>query len=143
MSQRQHYLLDTNIISQATKPKPAPEIVTFLKNTPLAQLYLSSISIGEIEWGIEVVQDAAKRAALRQWFTHALLPDYAGRILPIDQEVMITWARMVVSGGKKPGQLPCMDALIAATAIHHGLMLVTRNEQDFKEFGADVLNPWA
>lgn len=141
MTSAERYLLDTNVISEAIKPRPAPGVVNFLKSTPLTHLHLSSISIGEIEWGIEIVPDAGKRAALRQWLTHSLHPDYAGRILSINEEVMVTWARMVVSSGQKPKQLPCMDALIAATALHHHLTIVTRNNNDFTRFGVNVLNP--
>lgn len=136
------YLLDTNIVSQATKTRPAPEVVQFLSDVPLSKLYLSAVTLGELEWGIEAVTDASKRAALRQWLTQTLLPAYTGRLLPIDADVMVTWARMVLSSGKKPGQVPCMDALIAATALHHGLTLVTRNESDFSEFQVSLLNPW-
>lgn len=136
------YLLDTNVISEATKKQPNRGVTDFLKGVPLGQLYLSAISIGELEWGIETVPDAAKRAALRQWLTHSLLPDYARRILPIDEAVMVTWARMTISSGKKPKQLPCTDALIAALALHHGLTLVTRNSKDFAEFGVRLLSVW-
>ncbi|WP_135230007.1 type II toxin-antitoxin system VapC family toxin [Deinococcus fonticola] len=136
------YLLDTNVISEATKARPAPAVVAFLQGQPLSQLYLSAITLGELEWGTEQVTDPARRAALRQWLTHSVLPDYLGRILPIDEQVMVTWARMVMASGLKPKQLPCMDALLAATALHHDLTLVTRNRSDFQAFGIHLLNPW-
>lgn len=136
------YLLDTNIISEASKPRPAPAVVVFLQAQPLGSLYISAISVGELEFGIENVADAGKRAVLRHWLSHDLLRDYAGRVLPISEGVMVSWARMVLASGKKPGQLPCMDALLAATALHHNLTLVTRNTADFAAFSLSLLNPW-
>ncbi len=142
MSTATRYLLDTNIISEASKPRPAPSVVAFLRAQLLENLYLSAITMGELELGVENVTDPARRAALRHWLSHHLLTDYAGRILPIDEGVMVTWSRMVLTSGKKPGQLPCMDALLAATALHHGLTLVTRNTADFAAFKLNILNPW-
>ena len=136
------FLLDTNVVSEATKKRPASGVVQFLQAQSPNDLYLSALTVGEVEWGIENVPDRAKRAALRQWLTRELLPAYSGRLLPIDEHVMLTWARMALSTGKKPGQLPCMDALLAATALHHGLTLVTRNTADFVLFGVPLLNPW-
>lgn len=136
------YLLDTNVVSEATRKQPARGVVEFLQGHSPNALFLSALTIGEVEWGIENVADSAKRAALRQWVTHDLLPAYAGRILPIDEGVMVTWARMALATGRKPGQLPCMDALLAATALHHDLTVVTRNTSDFEAFGVTLLNPW-
>ncbi|SEJ91271.1 hypothetical protein SAMN04488058_1352 [Deinococcus reticulitermitis] len=136
------YLLDTNVISEATQPRPASGVVQFLQAQPPRTLFLSVLTVGEVEWGIENVQGGAKRAALRQWVTNDLRPAYAGRILPVDEGVMLTWARTAVATGKKPEQLPCMDALLAATALHHDLTLVTRNTADFALFGVRLLNPW-
>ena len=79
------YLLDTNVVSEATKKRPDSGVVEFLCLQSPNQLFLSALTIGEVEWGIENVADAAKRAALRQWLSHDLLPAYAGRILPIDR----------------------------------------------------------
>ena len=137
------FLLDTNVVSQATKRAPAPGVLAFLGRTPLADLHLSSISMGELELGVERLLDAAQRASLRTWLDGVLLPDYAGRVLAPDAGVMTTWARMVLATGKTPGQLPAMDGLIAATALHHHLTLVTRNVRDFAAFGVKLLDPWA
>lgn len=136
------YLLDTNVVSEATKKQPARGVVEFLQRHPLNAFFLSALTIGEVELGIENAADSAKRAALRQWLTHDLLPAYAERILPVDENVMLTWARMVLTTGKKPKQLPCMDSLLAATALQHDLTLVTRNTADFATFGVPLLNPW-
>ena len=136
------YLLDTNVISEATKKRPDSGVAEFLRLQSPNALFLSALTIGEVEWGIENVSSMAKRAALRQWLSHDLLPAYAGRILPIDERVMVTWARMALATGRKPKQLPCMDALLAATALHQALTLVTRNTADFEAFGVPLVNPW-
>lgn len=136
------YLLDTNVVSEATKKRPDSGVVEFLRLQSPNALFLSALTVGEVEWGIENVADMAKRAALRQWLSRDLLPAYAGRILPIEEGVMLTWARMALATGRKPKQLPCMDALLAATAIHHDLTLVTRNTADFERFGVPLVNPW-
>ena len=136
------YLLDTNVVSEATKKRPDAGVVEFLRLQSANALFLSALTIGEVEWGIENVSDMAKRAALRQWLSHDLLPAYAGHILPIDESVMVTWARMALATGRKPKPLPCMDALLAATALHQELTLVTRNTADFEAFGVPLANPW-
>lgn len=136
------FLLDTNVVSQATKSQPAPHVVAFLRALPLPRLFISSITLGELEFGTEGVADPAKRARLRLWLDDTLRPDYRGRVLTPDDEVMTTWARMILASGRRPGQVPCMDSLLAATALHHDLTLVTRNIGDFQGFGVRLFNPW-
>lgn len=130
------------MVSEATKKQPDLGVAEFLRLQSPNDLFLSALTIGEVEWGIENVADMAKRAALRQWLGRDLLPAYAGRILPIDESVMVTWARMALATGRKPKQLPCMDALLAATALHQKLTLVTRNTTDFEAFGVPLVSPW-
>lgn len=137
------YLIDTNIISELTKARPTAGVRTFLASLTASQLYLSVISLGEIERGIERLPASEQRAQLRGWLLNTVRPRYAGRILDIDEGVMSSWALMVVATGRTPGQLPALDALIAATALHHGLTVVTRNTKDFKIFQVPVLNPFS
>lgn len=136
------YLLDTNVISETAKARPHPPLLRLLSSIPLPDLYLSAITFGEVEYGVERLTDPAKRLSLRAWVDDALLPDYQGRILPITRKVMTTWAQPVLRSGKTPGQLPKMDSLLAATALHHKLTLVTRNTANFGTFGVSLLNPW-
>ncbi|BDP41386.1 ribonuclease VapC [Deinococcus aetherius] len=136
------YLLDTNVISETARARPQPALVQLLTTTPLSDLYLSAVTFGEVEYGVQKQTDPARRLQLRAWVDDVLLPDYEGRILPVTGDVMVTWAQLVLRSGKTPGQLPRMDSLLAATALHHRLTLVTRNAADFQALGVPFLNPW-
>lgn len=136
------YLLDTNTVSETAKLRPNARLLEFLSSVPLAETYLSAITAGEIEYGVERLSDPARRAQLRAWADHLLDREYDGRVLPITRGVMATWAQLVLRSGKPPSQLPRMDALLAATALHHRLTLVTRNTADFQALGVSFLNPW-
>ncbi|WP_192930711.1 type II toxin-antitoxin system VapC family toxin [Deinococcus sp. AJ005] len=137
------FLFDTNVISDATKPRPAPGLNRFLEQVELLNIFVSVVSLGEIRRGIEVADDPAKRAALMVWLQQDVLNRHAGRILPISGGVMETWALMIAATGRKPGQLPVFDGLIAATALHHRLTVVTRNTADFAAFGVPLFNPFS
>lgn len=136
------YLLDTNVISETAKARPHPGLVKLLAETPLPDLYISAVTFGEVEYGVERLTDPVKRLQLREWVDGTLLPDYEGRILSVTREVMVAWAGLVIRSGRTPGQLPKMDSLLAATALHHGLTLVTRNTAEFETLGVPLLNPW-
>jgi predicted nucleic acid-binding protein len=134
---------DTNVISETATARPHPSLVRLLEGTSLPDLYLSAVTFGESEYSVERLIDPVKRLQLRAWVDGTLLPDYEGRILPLSREVMATWARLVVRSGRTPGQLPRMDSLLAATALHHSLTLVTRNTADFEALDVPLFNPWA
>lgn len=136
------YLLDTNIVSQSAKSRPAEGVQRFLRATSLPDLFISVVSLGEVEHGIERLPEGMKRAELRSWLMFTLRPLYAGRILVVDERVMSSWAVMVARSGKRPGQLPIVDSFLAATALCHGLTVVTRNTADFQLFGVPLLNPF-
>jgi predicted nucleic acid-binding protein len=104
------------------------------------RVYLSVITIGELHKGIEKLPDSRRKEMLRDWLHDDLLVRFGGRILAIDIEVMLIWGTLMAQREGK--RLPAMDALIAALALHHQCCLVTRNEDDFKETGVTILNPW-
>ncbi|HLK81051.1 MAG TPA: type II toxin-antitoxin system VapC family toxin [Xanthobacteraceae bacterium] len=135
------FLLDTNVISELRRPDRANKnVLAWASTIPNASFFLSAISILEIELGTLKIarKDAAKGAILRAWIDEQVLPRFADRILAVDTVVAQRCARLHV-----PDRRAERDAFIAATAMVHGLTVVTRNVADFKSVGVALLNPWA
>lgn len=132
------YLLDTNIVSELRKQRPHGGVVGWLQSIDDAQLYLSAVTIGEIQAGIELTreQDTEKAEEIEAWL--GLVAD-AYNVLPMDAATFRTWARLM---DRKSDTL-YEDAMIAATATVHGLTIATRNVSDFHALGLDVFNPFA
>lgn len=134
------FLLDTNVIFELRRPDKADRnVVAWAGTIPAASFFLSAISILEIELGVLLTtrKDAAQGAVLRAWIDDQILPRFDGRILAVDTAVAQRCARLHV-----PDPRAERDALIAATAIVHGLTVVTRNVADFEPVGVTLLNPW-
>lgn len=136
------FLLDTNVVSDLRKPRPNPGLAAWISSAAEEALFLSVLSIGELRIGIAIQTDAKKRAALEAWFVSDLIPRFAGRILAFDLEVAHQWGRIEGRARLGSGKLPVVDSQLAATAVHHGLTLVTNNEGDFSRTGVSILNPW-
>lgn len=136
------YLLDTNVISELRKLKPDSGLTKWVGTIPEKMLFLSSITIGELRLGVELVADAAKRDDLERWLVCELTPRFERRILPVSNEVADRWGRLEAHARLTTGKLPVMDAMIAATALYHDLSVVTRNTRDFLRSGVPVVNPW-
>ncbi|BAO79959.1 predicted nucleic acid-binding protein, contains PIN domain [Serpentinimonas raichei] len=137
------YLLDTNVLSELRKirlGKADAGVAAWADRVDAADLYLSVISVQELEIGVLLAErrDAAQGATLRAWLNTQVLPAFSGRILVVDAAVALRSARLHV-----PDSRPVRDGLIAATALVHGLVVVTRNLADFEPTGAQTLNPWA
>ena len=136
------WLLDTNVLSELRRPKPDRKVVAFISAQPLELLYVSAVTLAEIRFGIEVVTDATKRTELNDWLAHKLRPMFEQRVLPVTEEVMFKW-RLLVEDGRKAGYTFSQpDLIIAATALHHGLTVVTRDVSDYERVRAPVFNPW-
>ncbi len=136
------WLLDTNVLSELRRPKPEQRVVAFVAGCPLEQLYVSAVTFAEIRFGIELVSEPARRAELNEWLTHKVRPMFNERVLQVTEEVMLKW-RLLVEDGRKTGHTFSQpDLLIAATAIHYGLTVVTRDRNDFDKTGVSVINPW-
>jgi len=135
------FLLDTNVISELVRPKPEPKVTAWVSAVDEDLLYLSVLTLGEIRIGITSLKDASRRVTLEAWLDSDLLLRFAGRVLPIDQAVADRWGRLAAEAMPKSA-LPVIDGLLAATALHHNLTLVTRNIRDVAVTGVPVFNPW-
>jgi predicted nucleic acid-binding protein len=136
------WLLDTNILSELRRPKPERRVVDFVAGQPLERLYVSTATLAEIRFGIECVADVGRRAELDAWLTLRVRPLFEHRVLEITEDVMFTW-RLLVEEGRKAGHtFPQPDLIIAATALRHGLTIVTRDVADYRKTRVPLLNPW-
>lgn len=136
------YLLDTNVVSELRKVrsgKADKHVAKWAEGVSAADLYLSAISVHEMEMGVLLIErkDPAQGEILRGWLADHVLPAFAGRILPVDEAVALRCAGLHV-----PDPAPMRDSLIAATALVHGMTVVTRNVSDFESMGVGLLNPW-
>ncbi|MFN8493442.1 MAG: type II toxin-antitoxin system VapC family toxin [Caldilineaceae bacterium] len=136
------YLLDTNVISELVAKQPLAKVIDWLDNTDDSLIYLNVITIGEIKKGIERLPDSVRKTSLRTWLVDALLVRFQDRILGVDVDVMLTWGELTALLEQKGRKLPAMDSLVAAIALKHQCILVTRNEIDFAGLGMQVFNPW-
>jgi predicted nucleic acid-binding protein len=133
------YLIDTNVLSELRTRKANTKVVTWMQARPRQSLYLSVLSLGEIRKGIESVADPAFRQTLTDWLEVELPNYFVGRLLAIDAPVADRWGRMQALTRRA---LPVVDGLLAATALQHGLTLVTRNVKDFADMDIELINPW-
>ncbi|WP_222941858.1 type II toxin-antitoxin system VapC family toxin [Xenorhabdus indica] len=136
------YVLDTNVVSELRKiraGKADPNVAAWAENVDAADLFVSAITIMELELGILLIErkDAAQGVILRAWLEQHVLPEFSERTLPVDTAVAQRCARLHV-----PDRCSERDALIAATALVHGMTVVTRNVADFQSTGVTILNPW-
>ena len=132
------YLLDTNVVSELRKIKPHQGVIVWLQSTPDESLFISAVTVGEIQAGIEITrrQDAAKAKEIEDWLDGVA---HSYGVLPADAAIFRRWAQLM---HRRPDH-HLEDALIAATALVRGLTVVTRNVSDFEPFGAPLINPFA
>jgi toxin FitB len=136
------WLLDTNILSELRRLRPEPRVVAFVAAQPLEALFVSSVILAEIRFGIELVTDASRRSELNDWLTLKVRPMFEQRVLPVTEDVMLKWRLLVEDGRKKGHTFSQPDLIIAATALLHGLTLVTRDTTEYERAGVPVFNPW-
>lgn len=136
------YLLDTNAISEWTKPRPDPGIIVWLDEVDEDRTYLSVITVGELRKGIDRLASGRRRDRLDRWLDGELRARFGDRILPVNVAVADEWGKLLARAEKAGRALGGIDALIAATAIVHDLQVVTRNVDHFRPAGVDVICPW-
>lgn len=133
------YLVDTNVLSELRRKQPDVHVMQWFSARPAGTLYLSVLTLGEIRKGVEAMADQSRKLPLLDWLETDLPAFFEGRILSVDGAVAEVWGRMQAKAGRP---LPAIDSLLAATAQHHGLMLVTRNIRDVDGLGVSLVNPW-
>ena len=138
-----NYLVDTNVLSEATKARPDTRVASWLAACPAHVLFVSVVSIAEIRKGILLLPSAKRKGRLEHWLDSELLPAFAGRLVLLGEQEMNAWAELQASAEKAGRKLPVIDSLLAATAKCHGLTIATRNVDDFLHCEVSVLNPWA
>lgn len=136
------YLLDTCVISEFTKKRPEPRVISWLNEVDEESTYLSALTVGEIQRGISRLPKSDRRTVLNEWLG-TTIDRYDERILSVDTAVMRRWGKLTGRLESKGRVLPVVDSMIAATALEHALSLVTRNEEDFFATGVPVLNIWS
>jgi toxin FitB len=136
------YLLDTNVISEWVKPRADEGVVAWLAAADEDSLYLSVITFAEIRLGIALLPPGRKRTQLATWLDQDLDDRFEGRILDIDRRISEAWAEIVARGRARGATPPILEALLAATALVHGLTVVTRNLRHLERLEVPVLDPW-
>jgi len=136
------FLLDTCLISELVKKKPNAAVLKWLDERDEHSLFLSALTLGELQKGISRLSTGVRKDDLQAWIEHDLIERFEGRILDLDLETALIWGKLQGEAELKGGKLPVMDSLIAATAIAHGLLVVTRNVKDIERCRARVFNPW-
>jgi predicted nucleic acid-binding protein len=135
------YLLDTNVVSDSTKPRPNPRVTRWMGGLPPEHCALSTITVGEIQKGASKLEPGAKRTYLIRWLEE-IPTEYRKRVLPVDVPIARAWGRIADEARRAGRELSVPDGILVATATIHKMVLVTRNERDFRDRGVQILNPW-
>jgi predicted nucleic acid-binding protein len=137
-----NYLLDTCVVSELISRQPNSQVLDWLRNLPSERIFLSVLTIGEIQRGIKKLPDSNRKQELSEWLKSELLERFQNRILAIDTEIMLGWGELSADLERQGRILPAIDSLLAAQALTFGLQFVTRNEKDFAGTGMQIINPW-
>ena len=130
------------VISELVAPRANPRVLAWMQAIPEERLYLSAITIGELQKGVSKLAASRRRQTLNTWLQDDLLPRFKGRVVQLDVPILLVWGTMMAELELERKPMPTMDALIAASAKHGDFTLVTRNVADFIETGVSILNPW-
>jgi predicted nucleic acid-binding protein len=136
------FLLDTNAVSEWTKPRPNPGLIGWMESNDEDRVFISVITLAELRYGVERLASGARRRRLEAWLGHELPLRFEGRILPVDANIAEAWGKTASRNDAAGRPIGAMDAFLAATAEFHHLTLVTRDVSDFQLLKA-VLNPWS
>ena len=134
--------MDTCVISEIIRPKPNGNVIDWFQSVDEDMLFLSVVSVGEIQKGVSKLNDTTRKNQIRDWLDSVLSIRFANRILPIDQEIALLWGEITGEATAQGIIIPDLDGLIGATARRHNLTVATRNEKGIQPTGAKVFNPW-
>nr|WP_210294040.1 MULTISPECIES: type II toxin-antitoxin system VapC family toxin [unclassified Rhizobium] len=135
-------LLDTNVLSEVTKPRPEGRVLEWLDGLDEDRTFINVVSIAEIRRGVALMDNGRKRDALVEWLARDLPQRFERRVIPVDERVALAWGDLMGDAKRSGRGMSSMDGLIAATAIAHDLALATRNTKDFEGFGIELIDPW-
>ncbi|MER9096172.1 type II toxin-antitoxin system VapC family toxin [Mesorhizobium sp. M0700] len=135
-------LLDTNVLSEVTRPAPDARVLEWLDKLDEDRSFISVVSIAEIRRGVALMGEGRKREALAEWLARDLPQRFEQRVLPVDEPVALAWGDLMGLAKRRGRGLTSMDGLIAATAIAQELTLATPNMKDFEGFGIELFDPW-
>jgi toxin FitB len=136
------YLLDTKCVSEAVKKAPSASVLDWIEATGESLLYVSVLTLGEIRKGVVALTHGKRRGQLETWLEVELHERFHGRVIPVDSEIADRWGHLSGELRRRGIVLPVVDGLLAATALHYNLTVVSRNERDFAAARVPVLNPW-
>ena len=136
------WLLDTHVVSELRRLRPNARVRAFVASRPLEELFVSTVTFAEIRYGIEAIGDPIRRAELNDWLAHKVRPMFDQRVLEVSEDVMFKWRLLVEEGRKVGPTFSQPDLMIAATALHHGLTVVTRDTGDYGLARVPLFNPW-
>jgi predicted nucleic acid-binding protein len=137
------WLLDTPVVSELVRATPKASVIDWLRSQDENDLFLSVLTLGELEKGIAKLSDSRRKSTLRKWVRTQLMMRFEDRLLAVDRQVASRWGMLTGTSERKGRPLPVVDSLIAATAIAHELTVVSRNATDFERCGVPCLNPWS
>ena len=137
-----NYLLDTCVLSEYTRPKPNRAVIQWVDGIAEEKLFISVVTIGEIQHGIQRLPNSKRKTTLLVWMNDAITKRFANRMFPLDVEIMLRWGSLSAELENSGHPMPIMDTLIAATGLVNNLVLVTRNVTDFQYCGVQMINPW-
>lgn len=137
-----NYILDTNVVSELVAEQPDANVIRWVDHISSEQVFLSVITVGELEKGIEKLPASRRKAALAAWLESDLLVRFQDRLLPLTVATMRVWGQLTARREMEGKPMPAIDSLLAATAAERGFTLVTRNVEDFRGAGIGLLNPW-
>jgi predicted nucleic acid-binding protein len=137
-----NYLIDTCVVSELIKDKPDRRVAKWIDGCDEESLYLSVLTIGEIQKGITKLGAGARKSLLQKWLDSDLRQRFLGRVLPVSEAVAVAWGNIQGKAETAGASLPTIDGLLGATAIVHHCAIATRDENDLAATGAEILNPW-